>query len=144
MKLNGCRIHRCFIVIISVVLTDANTNREVADMKCIYVAEDGIEFDNEYDCEMYEGELLHPDILNIEFYNECGELYKIQHHNIYDDNIYNACEKIDVHNDKEVNDLRWLAEMCGWCEFEQIESVGIWERHTDDYRNWFWVKEVIE
>ena len=118
-----------------------NTNREVANMRCVYIADDGREFDDEYDCEMYEGALLHPNLLNITFYNECGESYKIRHHNINDDAIYDTCERIDIHNDKEAADLRWLAEECGWCEFYEITSMGVWERHTDDYGNGFWTRK---
>ena len=41
-------------------------------MKVIYIADDGKEFDNEYDCESYEWELNHAHLNEICFYDKDG------------------------------------------------------------------------
>ena len=89
-------------------------------MKIIFEANDGKQFDNENDCEAYEGALLHPNLFSITFYNMSGDSYRIQRHNIFSDDVYNTCEVIDVHNEKEVDDLAWLVEQTGWVELEDI------------------------
>ena len=53
--------------------------------------------------------------------------------NIFSDDIYYYCWKITVHNIDELNDLIWLTDYCGWCEFEQITEPGTWERRIDNY-----------
>ena len=46
------------------------------------------------------------------------------------DNIYNYCQKLIVHNDEEIEALRLISECNGWWMFEVIDSIGIWEVTT--------------
>ena len=109
--------------------------------KIIFEANDGKQFDNENDCEAYEGALLHPNLFSITFYNMSGDSYRIQRHNIFSDDVYNTCEVIDVHNEKEVDDLAWLVEQTGWVELEDITSPGTWVRKDLGLGDAEWIKE---
>ena len=45
-------------------------------MRTIYIADDGKEFDNEFECEYYEWTLNHPNLKYIKIYdNRTGELF---------------------------------------------------------------------
>ena len=46
-------------------------------MKIIYIAEDGTQFDDEFECESYEGKLNHPYLKNIVFYDIKDNFYTI-------------------------------------------------------------------
>lgn len=41
-------------------------------MKIIYIADDGKQFDNEWDCEDYEWKLNHPNLKDVHVFNEEG------------------------------------------------------------------------
>ncbi len=113
-------------------------------MEIIYIADDGTEFDDLYECETYEECKKHPHLYDIIFLDSAGE--ELDHskfkYGIFDDSLYQKCESIVVHNDDEVTDLLWSAEYCGWCEFEQITSPGTWIREEGEViRNGVWSKE---
>lgn len=115
-------------------------------MKIWYVAIDGTLFDNEDECASYEAEFNHSNLKNINFYSKIKDKYYPYSLNlkcIYDDGLYQDCDKIIIHNTNELADLLWLAEECGWCEFnEQISSPGTWIRHEEDGNGyWTLVKE---
>lgn len=106
-------------------------------MRIIYEAEDGTRFDNEEECLSYELAIDSTDLDNIIFYDEYDLGYHINKKNIYDDNIYNNCESIYIHNEAELNALLKLAKDCGWCEFETFTEPGYWVREGDVfYANW--------
>ena len=97
-------------------------------MKVIYEAIDGKQFDNEYDCEMYEGKLAHPHLEGITFFTKDCALPIAFKEDIFDDELYNTCEAIWIHSKEELADLQWLTEETGWCEFEQLTEPGFWVR----------------
>ncbi len=98
-------------------------------MKIIYQAEDGTTFDNEFDCLAYEETKTYNFIYSIDFFDSFGDKYSIVKENLFNDNWYYSCEKIHIHNQDELSELLRLSRDCGWCEFyEQIDSVGVWER----------------
>lgn len=109
-------------------------------MKVIYEAFDGIRFDNDFDCEMYEAVVQHPEIFSIIFYNSAGESYKVRHHAPFDDEVYQACEKINVTTNGAFECLKWITKYCGWSELEQITEEGIWERVDEDDSGGVWKK----
>lgn len=41
-------------------------------MKTIYIADDGKQFEDEYECKNHEFEILHPNLKTIEFYDSDG------------------------------------------------------------------------
>ncbi len=102
-------------------------------MRIIYEAIDGNQFTTRDSCENYEAELVHPFYGEIIFYNKSGGSFRARHHAFFDPDIYQVCEKIEIHNKKEVDDLRWIAEQTGWCEFKQITEPGIWIRKGNGF-----------
>lgn len=102
-------------------------------MKVLYEAIDGSIFNDQNDCEVYEASINHSALFDISFYDSEGNEYSISDYkpDIFNDLIYQRCGKVFAHNEDELKDLQWLAEECGWCEFEQITDVGIWVRHED-------------
>lgn len=102
-------------------------------MDILYRAYDGTIFDEEFDCMEYEEKinLRDKEINKIRFFNEENEEYHIEEY-IFDDNIYYNCVKIIIENETQVEALSELAGYCGWCEFEQITSPGIWIRVPND------------
>ena len=111
-------------------------------MKILYQADDGKLFENEWDCEEYEAKIVHSHLKNITFFTIEDCPYFMNDDNIFSDDIYYDCWKITVHNIDELNDLIWLVDYCGWCEFEQITEPGTWIRHETDsfFHEGYWVK----
>lgn len=101
-------------------------------MRIVYIAADGTEFDNAWDCETYEDKMKYPELKNIAFYDQENNIYFIGD-DLFDSDIYNNCEKVLIHNENEYNAFQWLAEECGYCEFSDfITSAGFWERQADE------------
>ena len=101
-------------------------------MKILYQAEDGKIFEDEDKCYNYEYILIFPELFRINFYDKDGNLYYLDKNDIFDDDIYNLAEKVNVHNKEEVAALHKLAFECGWCEFDQIIAPGIWIREENN------------
>ena len=100
-------------------------------MKILYQAEDGTIFDDEDKCYAYETVNKFPELFLIDFYDINNNLYHINKADPFNDDIYNRCEKIHIHNDVELSILHWISTECGWCEFEdQITEPGIWVREA--------------
>ena len=108
-------------------------------MKVIYIADDGKQFDDPWECEAYEELRKHPYIYGITFADH-GEEYHIVYGNEFEDSIYNYADGILIHNERELVDLQWLADYCGWCEFQQIDSPGIWKRTQIGFGDGKWEK----
>ena len=72
-------------------------------MKVIYIADDGKEFDNEYDCESYEWKLNHTHLNEICFYDKDGNKLN----DAYSENTYNNAERIIVPNENAVKESLW-------------------------------------
>lgn len=109
-------------------------------MKIIYEAYDGTRFDDEDDCRWYEEKRNHKDIYLIRFFDANGNEYHITSDYDSNENIYQCCEKIVIDNKSQADDLLWISEEYGWCEFEQIISPGTWIRTEDEMRNGVWKK----
>ena len=49
-----------------------------------------------------------------------------------------------VHNEDELEDLKWAVDYCGWIDYVEITEPGIWERYEegdeDDFRDGHWRK----
>ena len=107
-------------------------NAERKYMRTLYIADDGKEFDNEFECEHYEWILNHPNLKYIKCYNEDGELFD----DIMDDDTYNYSQKIVVPTNLAAKELQDLAEYTGFCYYAHITDSGIWEfvkNGTDGY-----------
>ena len=115
-------------------------------MKIIYEADDGTRFDDRFDCEFYEETKRHHHLKDVTFYDKEGKPYSIDgngYDDWVDDRIYYECYGIDIHNDEELEDVIWLGEYTGWCEFyEFFNEPGHWMRKEDDMGNGYW--EVVK
>lgn len=101
-------------------------------MRTVYIADDGKEFDNEFDCEHHEWMLNHLNLKYVKCYNEDGELFD----DIMDDGTYNYSQKIVVPTNLAAKELRDLAEYTGFCYYTHITDSGIWKfvkNGTDGY-----------
>ena len=100
-------------------------------MTIIYIADDGTQFDNEWDCDAYEWKLNHPHLKDILMFDENG--------NKFEDNLaedtYNNCSKVVITNDDTLQAIRDIASYTGYCEYESIDSIGEWVH--DDRKNCF-------
>lgn len=111
-------------------------------MIILYKAFDGTIFENEQDCIYYEDKLTHIYLNKINFYTKENKEYHINLNDLYSDDVYQNCEKVIIHDYNEFKDFRWLAEECGWCEFDDIIDFGIWTRYEDSNRDGHWRKEI--
>ena len=91
-------------------------------MRTVYIADDGTQFDNEYECETYEFNLTISDH-NLKFYDAGGTLLDYP---ITDSRIYNLSDKVIVPDEQSLNVLRKVSYANGWCEFDYIDSIGEW------------------
>ena len=110
-------------------------------MKIIYEAYDGTQFDDEDDCRWYEERRNHKDIYLIRFFDRNGNEYHMTNDYDSNENIYQCCEKIVAENKRQIDDLLWISEEYGWCEFEQIISPGIWLRKDKGFGDAEWIKQ---
>lgn len=116
-------------------------------MRILYIADDGTEFANEYDCEMYEDLQCYPSQFTIDFYDAKGRLYRIPNDYYYDDRefdeIYQRAEKVVIHNQSEFEALMHLRDIYGWCEFDDITGPGTWVRKSEPvhFNETAWFKE---
>ena len=91
-------------------------------MKIIYVADDGKQFDDEWDCKDYEWGLNHPHLKDIVCYDQEDRVLE----NIYSQDTYENVMHIEVPSDEAAKELRELGRYCGFCSYENIEEAGIY------------------
>ena len=91
-------------------------------MRTVYIADDGTQFDNEYECETYEFNLTISDH-NLKFYDAGGTLLDYP---ITDSRIYNLSDRVIVPDEQSLDVLRKVSDYNGWCEFDNIDSIGEW------------------
>jgi len=104
-------------------------------MRTVYIADDGRQFDNEWDCEEYEAILAHPNLKNVTWVLEDGNVCGSS--KCMEDFVYNHCVRITVPTDEAAADVRWLANFCGFCDYADIAGMGTWEWFTEDYNSGF-------
>lgn len=91
-------------------------------MRTVYIADDGKQFEDEYECEHHEFELKHPHLKKIEAYNKDGEKMT----DLLDEDTYNNCEKIILHSEEELSDLQYAADCLGFYSYNDITEIGEW------------------
>lgn len=91
-------------------------------MRVVYIADDGKEFDDQYDCEDYEWKLNHPSLNDIRLYDEKGNELK----NIFSQNTYEIVMKIIVPSEIAAKDLCELGHYTGYCSYKDINEPGEW------------------
>ena len=104
-------------------------NDERECMRTVYIADDGKEFDNEFNCEHHEWMLNHPNLKYIKIYdNRTGELFD----DIMTDDAYNYGDKVVIPTEFALKDLHDWATYSGYCYFHQITEVGTWVFNEDE------------
>lgn len=97
-------------------------------MKIVYIADDGAQFDNEFDCEHYEWILKHPYLERVQIFDkDDNELT-----DIFSEDTYCNAETVIILCDEMVKDLQDLAKYTGYCLYSYIDSVGIWVYNDDE------------
>ena len=91
-------------------------------MRVVYIADDGKEFDDEWDCEHYEWLQKHPHLKEIKCYYKSGKLCE----DIMADETYNYCDKVVVPTDECAKELCDLANYAGYCYYSHITEKGTW------------------
>lgn len=101
-------------------------------MKTVYIADDGKQFDDEYECEQHEFKLKYPHLQTIEVYNQEGEKMT----DLLDDDTYNDCNRIVIHSEDELSDLLLAADHLGFYSYNDITEIGEWvfDYETEHFR----------
>ena len=92
-------------------------------MRIIYIADDGTEFDDEFDCEDYEWKLNHPHLKDVHIFDEYGKEFR----NIFDEASYDYSTKIVITNEEALKDFEEFTEYAGFACYRSIDKVGEWK-----------------
>lgn len=91
-------------------------------MRVVYIAYDGKEFDDEYECEHYEWELNHQYLKDVHFYDKNGNELEDK----FSDDTYGKTEKIVVLNKDALKDLQELERRTGFLCYRNVVECGVW------------------
>lgn len=91
-------------------------------MKILYIADNGRQFEDEYECINYEFGISHPHLKTIELYNRHGEKLT----DPLDEDTYSSFTKIIIHSEEELIDLYCAADYTGFTGYYDIKGVGTW------------------
>lgn len=91
-------------------------------MRIIYIADDGKEFEDQFECEYYEWALNHPHLKSIKFYDKDGNELK----DIMKEDTYDCCCKIMVPTREAVKEINDLADYTGYYDYSYITEAGTW------------------
>ena len=105
-------------------------------MRVLYIADDGTEFDDSWDCEDYEWRQNHKALNSITFLDENNNVLN----DPMSDETYNSAETIIVPTDEAAKELRELGEYAGWF-YDSITSAGVWMFTGDSYNPQYWKKD---
>lgn len=92
-------------------------------MRIVYIADDGKEFDDEYECKDYEWKLNYPHIENVRLYGKHNKKLG----DIFSEKTYCEVQKIIISDEKALNDFQDLAKYTGFCCYEDIIECGEWK-----------------
>ena len=108
-------------------------------MRVIHIAEDGTLFDNEFECRDYEFIISLKDIKKISCYNDDCELMT----DLLSQDTYDYGNTIIIETLEALKTFHKIADYCGWCEWDRIDSVGIWKWQDDGfYEKFIKIKEL--
>ena len=99
-------------------------------MKIIYISDDGIQFDNETDCQFHEWKMQHNHLKNIKFYNGEGKLLTSSP---LEEEHYSSVETVVISNEEELKDLQALTDYTGFCAYESINKMGTWKYCVSEF-----------
>lgn len=114
-------------------------------MRTLYIADDGKQFEDKYECINYEFDILHPHLKTIELYN--GNNEKLT--DPLDDDTYSSLTKIIIHSEEELIDLYDAADYTGFTGYYDIKSSGTWVFDQDKekfvkYINQAYIQELSD
>lgn len=96
-------------------------------MKILYIADDGKEFDNEFECEDYEWKLHHSYLNQVIFYDKDNNKL-----DPFNDGTYKKTEKVFVPDNDSLDDLLEYANYTGYCDYTDISFSGTWVWSEDE------------
>ena len=99
-------------------------------MKVIYIADDGKEFDNAWDCEDYEWQLNHKHLNDVHCYDKDGNELK----DIFSEDTYCKVMTIIVPTYEAAKDMQDLARYTCYCFYDHITESGVWVFDEDKDR----------
>ena len=105
-------------------------NAERKYMRILYIADDGKEFDDEWECKDYEWKLNHHHLNDVRLYDKD----EMRLRDIFSEDTYNNVVKIIVPNNYAAKDMKELANYTGYCYYAHITEAGTWvfeEKGTD-------------
>ena len=97
-------------------------------MRVIYIADDGTQFDDEYECKDYEWLQKHSHLKDIQLYDEEGYLLD---ESILSEYGYNHAWTVVVKTLDAAIEMDALAQYTGFCAYEDINRVGVWTWDKD-------------
>jgi hypothetical protein len=98
-------------------------------MRVIYIADDGKEFDNEYNCKDYEWKL------NREGMDEGLHMYDINGDELTDyleASTYNQVMTITIDDEDALQYIKDVSKYTGFCEYDSIDKCGMWVYEDND------------
>lgn len=91
-------------------------------MKIVYIADDGKEFDDEFECRDYEWMLNHHHLNDVRFYDKD----EMRLRDIFSEDTYYNVVKIIVPNNYAAIDMQELSNYIGCCCYSHITEAGTW------------------
>ena len=101
-------------------------------MRTVYIADDGKQFDDKYECKDYEWKLKHPCLNSVIFYDVKGNRMS----DISSQDTYELVMKIIVPSDEAAKALQELGDYTGFYSYEHINESGVWV-----WKDYIFVKE---
>lgn len=99
-------------------------------MRVVYIADDGKEFDDKYDCEDYEWKLNHSGLNDVRMYDKDNNELE----NIFSQDTYEIVMKIVIPSENSVKDLQDLGRYTGFGSYEDINEPGEWVWCDEDFK----------
>ena len=92
-------------------------------MRIIYIADDGTEFDDKFDCKDYEWKLNHPHLKDVHIFDKYGTEFK----DIFMQASYDYSSKIIITNEEALKDFQEFVKYTGFISYESIDKIGEWK-----------------
>lgn len=93
-------------------------------MQIVYKADDGTEFNDEYECESYEWMLVHKESAElVKFYDKNQK----ELNNLLSAETYDLVWTIVVPTAEAAQCVEDIGRRCGWSAYKDISEAGIWK-----------------
>lgn len=95
-------------------------------MRTIYIADDGAQFEDKWECEVYEFCQTLPDLDKIILVDDNGKILNSDSMLLFDEDTYTNTQVIIISSAEAVKSLHKIAEYTGFCEYKDITQPGFW------------------